>query len=49
MLSIHEHPTLQDASSELLAFALDPVNWIVLGATSTPASPAPGEDAAYQR
>ena len=47
--SIHEHPTLQDASSELLAFALDPANWIVLGATSRPESPAPGEDAAYQR
>ena len=49
MLSIHQHSTLKDASSELLAFALDPANWIVLGATSTPASPAPGEDAAYQR
>jgi len=48
MLSIHQHSTLKDASSELLAFALDPANWIVRGATSKDASPAPGEDAAYQ-
>jgi hypothetical protein len=49
MLSIHKHPTLQDASSELLNFALDPANWIVLGATPNEASSAPGEDSAYQR
>lgn len=47
MLSIHEHPTLQDASAELLNFALDPENWIVRGEASICASP--GEDGSYQR
>lgn len=49
MLSIHEHPTLQDASAELLNFALDPANWIVLGAESKATHLPPAEAAAYHR
>jgi hypothetical protein len=45
MLSIHKHPTLEDASSELLAFALNPANWIVVEAHTR----GPVPNAAYQR
>ncbi len=49
MLSIHQHPTLQEASSELLSFALDPANWILLGEANTGPDSRPGENADYQR
>ena len=45
MLSIHKHPTLEDASSELLSFALNPANWVALEAHSRGPVPNP----AYQR
>lgn len=48
MLSIHEHATLEDASTELLDFALAPSNWTTaLPADRAPAS-VPG-DVQYQR
>jgi hypothetical protein len=49
MLSIHQHATLQDASSELLSFILDPVNWVALEAVHDEPSSSPGQNAAYQR
>ncbi|HZI10459.1 MAG TPA: hypothetical protein VE153_08675 [Myxococcus sp.] len=49
MLSIHEHATLEEASSELLQFVLQPSNWMTaLPANQTPSS-VPGDDAQYQR
>jgi hypothetical protein len=50
MLSIHQHATLQDASSELLSFILDPVNWVAASGTAQGDSRgALGQNAAYQR
>lgn len=49
MLSIHEHATLEEASAELLEFALAPENWaMALPVTQVPAS-GPGEDVRNQR
>ena len=49
MLSIHEHATLEEASAELLEFALEPSNWMTaLPANQAPSS-VPGEDVRYQR
>lgn len=49
MLSIHEHATLEEASAELLEFALAPDNWaMALPVTQVPAS-AQGEDVLNQR
>ena len=49
MLSIHEHATLEEASAELLQFALAPDNWaMALPVTQVPAS-AQGEDVSNQR
>ncbi len=49
MLSIHEHSTVEEASAALLAFALEPSNWVapVPPDEDTPAQPAPS--AQYQR
>jgi hypothetical protein len=49
MLSIHEHPTVQDASSELLSFILDPVNWVALETVQEEPRSGPRHNAAYQR
>ncbi len=49
MLSIHQHATLQDASSELLSFILDPVNWVASGTVESESRSGPGQNAAYQR
>lgn len=48
MLFIHEHTTLEDASNELLAFALEPSNWTALQPTSQAAASVP-RDERYQR
>ncbi|WP_375771077.1 hypothetical protein NR798_09305 [Archangium gephyra] len=48
MLSIHEHATLEDASTELLEFALEPSNWMTLPAAEQAATPVP-QDVRYQR
>jgi hypothetical protein len=49
MLSIHQHATVQDASSELFDFILDPMNWVALEAVRQEPSSGPGHNAAYQR
>ncbi|WP_434387466.1 hypothetical protein [Melittangium boletus] len=49
MLSIHEHTNLQEASDELLEFALEPSNWMTATTTGqTPAS-VPAQDVQNQR
>ena len=48
MLSIHEHATLEDASTELLEFALEPSNWMALPPAEQAAAPVP-QDVRYQR
>ncbi|MFY0564575.1 hypothetical protein ACN28E_12040 [Archangium lansingense] len=48
MLSIHEHATLEEASEELLEYALEPSNWM----TPQPAGQAAAsvsQDVRYQR
>ena len=48
MLSINEHATLEDASTELLEFALEPSNWLTLQPAEQAATPVP-QDVRYQR
>ncbi|MCY1016562.1 hypothetical protein [Pyxidicoccus sp. MSG2] len=47
MLSIQEHATLDEASSDLLDFILEPSNWLSV-AQLDPAA-WPGQNAVYQR
>ncbi|EPX64852.1 hypothetical protein D187_000274 [Cystobacter fuscus DSM 2262] len=47
MLSIHEHASLEEASVELLEFALDPSNWTA--ALATGATVVPAQDVQNQR
>ncbi len=49
MLSIHEFPTLEDASGELLRFILNPANWVALERLEEDPDSRPGQNAAYQR
>jgi hypothetical protein len=49
MLSINEHDTMEEASSELLEFVLAPQNWVALGRLRTRPHERPGQNAAYQR
>lgn len=42
MLSIHEHASLEEASVELLEFALDPSNWTVALENGAAVVPAQG-------
>ena len=46
MLSIHEHVNLEEASVELLEFALEPSNWTQVAAGPTV---VPAQDVQYQR
>jgi hypothetical protein len=48
MLSIHEHATLEEASTELLEFALEPSNWMTLPPAEQAAATVP-QDVRYQR
>ena len=48
MLSIHEHATLEEASQELLAFALEPSNWMTLRPGEQASTSVP-QDVRYQR
>ncbi len=48
MLSIHEHATLEDASTALLEFALEPSNWMTLQPAEQAATAVP-QDVRYQR
>ncbi|WNG24237.1 hypothetical protein F0U62_09560 [Cystobacter fuscus] len=47
MLSIHEHASLEEASAELLEFALDPSNWTA--ALANGATVVPAQDVRNQR
>ncbi|MFP2907467.1 hypothetical protein ACLESD_20935 [Pyxidicoccus sp. 3LFB2] len=47
MLSIQEHATLDDASSDLLDFILEPFNWLSVSQTDPAAWP--GQNTVYQR
>jgi hypothetical protein len=47
MLSIHEHASLEEASVELLEFALEPSNWMAIQANG--AAVVPAQDAQNQR
>ncbi len=47
MLSIHEHASLEEASVELLEFALDPSNWTA--ALENGATVVPAQDVRNQR
>jgi len=49
MLSIHEHATVEEASSDLLGFVLAPDNWVSLAQASEDPSARPGQNALYQR
>lgn len=49
MLQIHEHATLEEASSELLEFILEPENWVPLAELKRDPSRRPGQNPAYQR
>jgi hypothetical protein len=48
MLSIHEHATLEEASTELLEFALEPSNWMTPRPAEQAAATVP-QDVRYQR
>ncbi|KFA90373.1 MULTISPECIES: hypothetical protein [Archangium] len=48
MLSIHEHATLEEASTELLEFALEPSNWTTLPPAEQAAASV-SQDVRYQR
>jgi hypothetical protein len=49
MLSIHEHETVEEASSELLDFILKAQNWVMLETLREQPSARPGANASYQR
>ena len=49
MLSIHEHATVEEASSDLLGFVLAPDNWVSLAQASEDPTARPGQNALYQR
>ena len=49
MLSVHQHPTLEDASRELLRFILTPANWVSLARLREEPRARPGQNADYQR
>ena len=51
MLSIHENATVEEASADLLAFILEPGNWVPLDEVEGEEDAAlrPVDDAAYQR
>jgi hypothetical protein len=51
MLSVHEKATVEEASADLLAFILEPGNWVPLDEVEgeEDATLRPVDDAAYQR
>jgi hypothetical protein len=49
MLAIHEHPTVEEASSELLDFILTPENWLSIEQQAEDASVRPAQNVLYQR
>jgi hypothetical protein len=49
MLAIHEHATVEDASSDLLDFILTPENWLSVEQQAEDASARPAQNVLYQR
>jgi hypothetical protein len=49
MLAIHEHATVEEASSDLLDFILTPENWLSIEQQAADASVRPAQNALYQR
>jgi hypothetical protein len=49
MLSIGEHASVEEAGTELLAYILDPRNWVVLDRLRTDPAARPGDNPSYQR
>lgn len=49
MLAIHEHSTVEEASSDLLDFILMPDNWLPLELQSADPAARPAQNALYQR
>jgi len=49
MLTIHEHANLQEASNELLEFALEPSNWMTGTVTGQAPASVPTQDVQNQR
>lgn len=49
MLQIHEHKSLEDASSELLDFILSPAHWVTLSELKDRPEQRPGQNPDYQR
>ena len=49
MLAIHEHATVEEASSDLLDFILTPENWLSVEQQTEDASARPAQNVLYQR
>jgi hypothetical protein len=49
MLAIHEHATVEEASSDLLDFILTPENWLSIEQQAEDASVRPAQNVLYQR
>src|SRR5689334_10628228 len=49
MLSIQEHETLEEASAALLAFVLEPSNWVTPDRQGKETASPPGQATPYQR
>ena len=49
MLAIHEHATVEEASSDLLDFILTPENWLSIEQQAEDASARPAQNVLYQR
>jgi hypothetical protein len=49
MLAIHEHTTVEEASSDLLDFILTPENWLSIEQQAEDASVRPAQNVQYQR
>jgi hypothetical protein len=49
MLAIHDHATVEEASSDLLDFILTPENWLSIEQQAEDASVRPAQNVLYQR
>lgn len=49
MLAIHEHSTVEEASSDLLDFILTPQSWLSIEQQAEDASVRPAQNVLYQR
>lgn len=49
MLAIHEHSTVEEASSDLLDFILTPDNWVSIEQQAEEPALRPAQNALYQR